>query len=113
MAGTGVHYQDLIAVPEKTNAVSDPDKHEKSHALVEGPTASHALATTEHEEKGVAQKGHGKEVKDLGWNAPEEKIPAPLVGGMDNEYLWMLVRRFDKVRFHQRFCKGSLRLTHS
>ena len=98
MSGTGVNYQDLLPVPEKTNAISNPDQHEKSHALDEGETASHALATAEHEEKGVAQQAHEHEVKDLGWNAPEEKVPAPLVGGMDNEYLWMLVRRFNKVR---------------
>lgn len=100
MSGTGVSYQDLVPVPEKTNAVTDPDQHEKSHALDDGETASHALATGqagEHDEQGVAQIEHDLEVKDLGWNAPKDEIPAPLVGGMDNEYLWMLVRRFNKV----------------
>lgn len=97
MSGTGVHYQDLLPVPEKTNAVNNPNEHEKSHALADGETASHALATSSHETKGVAQQDHNLEVKDLGWNAPEARIPAPLVGGMDNEYLWLLTRRFNKV----------------
>lgn len=98
MSGTGVNYQDLVPVPEKTNAVNDPDQHEKSHALDDGETASHALATADHDEKGLAQQNHDLEVKDLGWNEDKEKVPSPLVGGMDNEYLWMLVRRFNKVR---------------
>jgi len=46
---------------------------------------------------GVAQLPHNEEVKDLGWNEPKEDIAAPLVGGLDNETLWMLVRRFNKV----------------
>lgn len=68
------------------------------------PTESHALATADHDEKGAVQM-HGQfntslEVKDLGWNKPPEKIPAPLVGGLPNEELWMLVRRFNKQMYH-------------
>jgi hypothetical protein len=68
------------------------------------PTASHALATADHDEKGIAQL-HGQhnteaEVKDLGWNERPEKIPAPLMGGLPNEELWMLVRRFNKQMYH-------------
>ena len=64
------------------------------------PTASHALATTDHDEKGIVQL-NGQlntdlEVKDLGWNEPAEKVPAPLIGGLSNEELWTLVRRFNK-----------------
>ena len=100
MSGTGVNYQDLVPIPEKQNAVSDPDKYEKAHALDEGETASHALATSDHANKGAAQEQHEQEVKDLGWNEPQESIPAPLVGGMENEHLWMLVRRFNKQMYH-------------
>ncbi|KZF19687.1 hypothetical protein L228DRAFT_214489 [Xylona heveae TC161] len=65
------------------------------------PTASHALATVDHEEKGAAQEGHGDpEIKDLGWNEHVDQVPAPLVGGMSNEDLWVLVRRFDKQMYH-------------
>lgn len=91
-----MYYQDLLPIPEKTNAISDPDQHEKSHGLGDGETASHALATSDHDDKGEAQQDHDLEVKNLGWHAPQEEI-APLVGGMDNEYLWMLTRRFNKV----------------
>jgi len=68
------------------------------------PTGSHALATADHDEKGAVQV-HGQfdtdhEVKDLGWNEPPEKIPSPLVGGLPNDQLWMLVRRFNKQMYH-------------
>ena len=100
MSGTGVYYWDLVPVPEKTNAVSDPNKTEVSEALAKGKTASHALATADRpdeDEKGVAEESHDDEVRDLGWNEPQAKIPSPLVGGIDNEELWLLVRRFNKV----------------
>ena len=84
---------------ESTSAVSEPGKQQVSHALAEGQTASHALATTEHDEKGAAQEGHGDEVKDLGWNEHEDHIPT-LVGGIDNEELWLLIRRFNKQLYH-------------
>ena len=49
--------------------------------------------------KGAAQLNHSEpEVKDLGWNESPEHVPAPLVGGLPNEELWMLIRRFNKVR---------------
>jgi hypothetical protein len=68
------------------------------------PTDSHALAAADHDEKGIAQL-HSQynteaEVKDLGWNERPEKIPSPLVGGLPNEELWMLVRRFNKQMYH-------------
>ena len=63
------------------------------------PTDSHVLAHMDHEEKGVAQIDHGQtEVRDLGWNEPPTDVPTPLVGGLPNEELWTLIRRFNKVR---------------
>jgi len=62
------------------------------------PTESHALANADHEEKGAAQINHGQtEVRDLGWNEEAVDLPTPLVGGLPNEELWTLVRRFNKV----------------
>jgi len=89
------------------------------------PTASHALATTDHEEKGAVQLdgpafagSNGTElshsrnitddtagglangeapIADLGWHESPEAIPDPLVGGVSNEDLWTLIRRFDKA----------------
>jgi hypothetical protein len=108
---SGVVYRDLVSVPETepiANPYKDPSqdpskdpskaKEEAAVPLHEGPTASHALATSPSvEEPGLVQLDHDEEVKDLGWNQPKEGIPAPLVGGMENEDLWVLVRRFDKV----------------
>jgi len=97
MAGTGVVYKDLLPIPNDTQAVSNPDKKEVSHSLTQQPTASHALAYAETEEKGAAQLSADDGVTDLGWNEPNEKIANPLVGGMENEELWVLIRRFNKV----------------
>jgi len=72
------------------------------HAEEEPATDSHALANTEPEgilEKGAAQYGHrATEVRDLGWNDKPEDIASPLIGGLPNEELWTLIRRFNKVR---------------
>lgn len=92
-SSTGVVMKDLLPLPENT----DPDKKEESHALGQEPTDSHALAMADHEEKGHAQQSHDGEVKDLGWNEPDDKIANPLVGGLPNEELWVLIRRFNKV----------------
>ncbi|TVY26752.1 hypothetical protein LHYA1_G004408 [Lachnellula hyalina] len=65
------------------------------------PTESHALANADHEEKGAAQINHGQtEVRDLGWNEEAVDLPTPLVGGLPNEELWTLVRRFNKQMYH-------------
>lgn len=97
-SNSGLAFKDLVPLPDDVQATTDPDRHERAHALDEAPTASHALATSPIEEEGAAHEAHDAEVKDLGWNEPKEKIPAPLVGGMENEDLWVLVRRFNKVR---------------
>ena len=47
MSGTGVKYEDLLPLPEKT----DPEAEEVQHGLQDGPTASHALATAEPKSK--------------------------------------------------------------
>ena len=61
------------------------------------PTESHALANADHDIKGAAQVDHDEiEVKDLGWNE-HPKDTKNLVGGLRNDDLWLLVRRFNKV----------------
>lgn len=83
-------------------------EHDKQHspsevqslAQQDHPTDSHELAHADHEEKGAAQLSHKElEVKDLGWNDEPDEIPA-LVGGLSNEDLWTLIRRFNKVTHH-------------
>ncbi|KAH8789560.1 hypothetical protein F5882DRAFT_493999, partial [Hyaloscypha sp. PMI_1271] len=67
----------------------------------EHPTDSHELANADHEEKGAAQVDHGQtEVRDLGWNENPSEIPNPVVGGLQNEELWTLIRRFNKQMYH-------------
>jgi Protein of unknown function (DUF3292) len=64
----------------------------------EHPTDSHELANADPEEKGAAQLDHGQtEVRDLGWNESPSEVPNPVVGGLPNEELWTLIRRFNKV----------------
>jgi hypothetical protein len=97
MASGGVVYQDLLPIPAET----DPEKEETTTTLTDKPTESHALAmeaAQNPEEKGAAQVEHENEVVDLGWNEPESAVENPLVGRLPNEDLWMLIRRFNKVR---------------
>lgn len=50
-------------------------------------------------DKGASQMEHDyASVRDLGWNGGE--VPRPVVGGLSNEDLWTLIRRFDKQVFH-------------
>lgn len=74
------------------------ERHEE-----EQPTASHALAEegtqVDPEEKGASQVEHGDiEVKNMGWN--DGNVPHPVVGGLKNEELWTMTRRFNKQIFH-------------
>ncbi|KAJ5834996.1 hypothetical protein N7447_001022 [Penicillium robsamsonii] len=62
-----------------------------------GPTDSHVLSQVEQYEKGLSQKaGDTLEITNLGWDEPPDAIEEPLVAGLSNEDLWMLIRRFDK-----------------
>jgi hypothetical protein len=121
MGTQGIVYKDLLdggvepPVPQQQTFVeSNPTVHHgtatregAATTLLSAPTESHALAldaakATHPAEAGAAQVPHEKEVVDLGWNEPKEHIAAPLVGGLSNEDLWLLVRRFNKVRVHRR-----------
>ncbi|CAK7200700.1 hypothetical protein SEUCBS139899_003398 [Sporothrix eucalyptigena] len=99
--GLGEQIVDALPIPSSTQPVTDPGQHDMADHMTDEPTLSHSLAVDDHEEKGAAQQTHyTNEVTDLGWNEPKQDIAAPLVGGMDNEALWMLVRRFDKQMYH-------------
>jgi len=105
--------KDLMSRPEPINVPSVEDNGapssgvKKMPAVTETtppmeskPTDSHALALEDHEEKGASQEIHNEpEVKDLGWDEKPEHVPQPLVGGIPNEELWVLVRRFNHVPF--------------
>ncbi|KAI0445199.1 hypothetical protein F4803DRAFT_508901 [Xylaria telfairii] len=95
---TGV--ANVLPVPATTAPVTDPYEHDLANSLTEEPTLSHSLAMADHDEKGVVQYPRNEEVVDLGWNQRKEHIPAPLVGGLGNEDLWLLIRRFNKQMYH-------------
>ncbi|KAI1098135.1 hypothetical protein F4804DRAFT_338495 [Jackrogersella minutella] len=96
----GTKLIDILPIPPTTQPFTDPGRQDTANSLTEEPTLSHALATDDHEEKGLAQREHDEEVADLGWNEKKEEISAPLVGGLGNEDLWLLVRRFNKQIDH-------------
>jgi hypothetical protein len=89
--------KDFLPIPDTLDPVVNPDKMETANSITEAPTASHALALADHDLKGAAQDDHDMEVKDLGWQDNVAEIPRPLVGGLPNEELWILLRRFNKV----------------
>lgn len=65
------------------------------------PAESHARAQIEHDEKGLVQKVSDTDgITDVGWGLVPEDVDEPLVGGLSNEELWMLVRRFNRVRIY-------------
>lgn len=100
MSAAGIVYRDLTDVPGTVHPVErlglgNADTEVRA-SLAAGGSDSHALAVADHDEKGTAQLS-GPGVVDLGWHDPPEAIPKPLVGGLPNDHLWMLIRRFNKV----------------
>ncbi|CAO2647733.1 Nn.00g086550.m01.CDS01 [Neocucurbitaria sp. VM-36] len=101
MSTEGLVFKDLLPIPD-----TDPTEHEgTTTTLRNAPTESHALAheaavAAHPDEKGAAQVDHDEEVVNLGWNEPKEHVENPLVGGLSNEDLWLLVRRFNKQMYH-------------
>lgn len=66
---------------------------------ISGPTDSHVLSKVDQDEKGLAQKaGQTDTVTDVGWNQHPDELDEQIVSGISNEDLWMLIRRFNKVR---------------
>lgn len=63
---------------------------------------SHNLAHANHEIKGEAQKQpileSGAEMSDLGWHKNLPDMREPLIGGIIDENLFAIIRRFNKVR---------------
>ncbi|KAJ7488228.1 hypothetical protein FB451DRAFT_1529386 [Mycena latifolia] len=92
--------RDFLPIPDTVAPVTDPEHKEVAHSITQSPTDSHALAQVEQEEKGAAQEGHDAEVLDLGWNQHPDKVAKPLISGLENEELWLLIRRFNKQMYH-------------
>ncbi|KAF2469275.1 uncharacterized protein BDR25DRAFT_47678 [Lindgomyces ingoldianus] len=96
MANTGIVYKGLLPIPHQTGL----EKKETTTTVRDTPTVSHALAMKNPEQKGAAQVEHDEEVVNLGWNEPDNAVASPLVGGLANDDLWILVRRFNKQMYH-------------
>ncbi len=86
----------LGSQPQSTPSPLSPPKP-KSPLQVK-TTDSHALAMADHDIQGAAQlAGRTSDVTDLGWRSHPKDVET-LVGGLPNEELWTLVRRFNRVR---------------
>jgi hypothetical protein len=97
VAGPPTRAQYEIANAPTCDTVEVVDAVNEEH-----PTESHVLANADHDGKGAAQHDHWEtEVRNLGWNEKPSKIPE-LVGGLPNEELWTLLRRFNKVNIPNR-----------
>ncbi|KAL7813593.1 hypothetical protein V8C44DRAFT_327209 [Trichoderma aethiopicum] len=98
---------DHSSEPSSLGAGSEPEIIEAYDEQV--PTASHALAEEsirtggEAASKGASQLEHDEvEVKNIGWNQKAQAVPHPVVGGLRNEELWTLIRRFNQQIFDVR-----------
>ncbi|KAF2761079.1 hypothetical protein EJ05DRAFT_461727 [Pseudovirgaria hyperparasitica] len=103
MTAASPAIMDFLPLPDNVDTPPGGVPTEPDVSLHDGPTDSHALATAEpeeHEKGAVHNANHDEDVADLGWHEPPSKIPAPLVGGIQNDELWMLIRRFNKQMYH-------------
>ncbi len=90
--------------PSTTNS-STFNTPTSSTSALNAPSDSHALALADHEEKGAAQHNASEDVKDLGWDSDPKHVPT-MVGGLPNEELWTLIRRFDKQMYRVKATAG-------
>ena len=89
---------DQRAVPAIETDSKIDDQLSTEPELPDGPTDSHVLSQVDQDEKGLAQKaGETAEITNVGWGEHADHVAEPLVAGLSNEDLWMLIRRFDKV----------------
>ncbi|KAJ3820222.1 hypothetical protein F5880DRAFT_991018 [Lentinula raphanica] len=84
-----------LSTYDDQRAVLKPAKHHDRVSEVPTVAETPALAT------GDRERPKDPETEDLGWTV-NPKVPVPVVQGLDNEHLWVLVRRFNKQVFHFR-----------
>lgn len=89
----------VLLTPAHNVPLGDKSNHiNEEPPTPEGPTDSHVLAQVEQDEKGLSQlAGDTAEVTDIGWTTPADQFEKPIIAGISNEDLWMLIRRFDKA----------------
>lgn len=94
--GYGDQQQSNVASTQSPQSITSSQSQQST--LHDKPSDSHALAVADHDLKGAAQEaGRSADISDLGWRSQPKDVDA-LVGGLPNEELWTLIRRFDKVR---------------
>ncbi|KAH8204192.1 hypothetical protein TruAng_001612 [Truncatella angustata] len=94
MAAEGVVLRDLV----NEDRSLDPDSRaDDRHQPVRAFGAAGA-APDDNGPKGPAQTEHAHEM-DIGWGTDPEKITQPFIEGVDNEDVWLWIRRFNKQIF--------------
>jgi len=96
------------AVPAEEHTTTRPDPDDHGVHPDELPTADNTpdhiaqLSTTNSDAPAVASSHPtaeknpvDPELEDLGWSE-DPRVPVPLIRGLNNEQLWILVRRFNK-----------------
>lgn len=97
-AGATTHQDATRASTSNSSTFSTPTS--SASLLSNHPTESHALALNVHDEPGAVERTSTEgEAQDLGWFRDPQHVPT-LVGGLQNEELWMLLRRFNKQMYH-------------
>ena len=80
------------------NVTNDVNKVDILKSELNAPTDSHALAHAEVEETSLIHTSPDDEATtDIGWQQQPHEFNEPIIGGIPNEDLWMLIRRFNKV----------------
>lgn len=79
--------------------ITTPKQVPKQALLNQETSTSHILATQHQDVQGAVQQA-GKEAftSNLGWQKNAKGVDT-LVGGLENDDLWMLIRRFNKACF--------------
>ena len=86
--------------PVPVTPIKKPVTATSKAPLGQNTSTSHQLATEQHGLSGGAVQEAGKEdrTSNLGWQANAVGVDQ-LVGGLNNDDLWTLVRRFNKASF--------------
>ena len=80
--------------PDTTSPVAEPPESLTEDSSFINPTVEpvpHSSTKTE----GIRLKD--PEVRDFGWNSEPKAVPSPLIYGIPNDDLYILIRRFNKV----------------
>ena len=76
----------------------DINKVDLLKSELNAPTDSHALAHAEVEQASLIHTSPDDEATtDIGWQQQPHEFNEPIIGGIPNDDLWMLIRRFNKV----------------